>query len=70
MRVFSLVNKNNSAGSDWNKLGIEGSLSCILAVKMQRPESQEKCYYFKPSDELLNSVKKATYTYNRSKGQH
>ena len=69
-RVFSLVNKNKSAGSDMNQLDIEGSLSSILAVKMERPESQEKCYYFKPSDELLNSAKKATYTYNRSKGQN
>ena len=69
-RVFSLVNKNKSAGSDMNQLDIEGSLSSILAVKMERPESQEKCYYFKPSDELLNSAKKATYTYNRWKGQH
>ena len=69
-RVFSLANKNKSASSDRNKVDNEGSLSSILAVKMQRPEFQEKCYCFKPSDELLNSAKKATYTYNRSKGQH
>ena len=69
-RVFSLVNKNKSAGSDRNKLDIELSLSSILAVKMERPESQEKCYCFKSSDELLNSAKKATYTYNRPKGQY
>ena len=69
-RVFSLVNKNKSAGSDRNNLDNEGSLSSILAVKMQQPEFQEKCYCFKPSDELLNSAKKVTYTYNRSKGQH
>ena len=68
-RVFNLVN-NKFAGSDRNQLDIEGSLSSILAVKMERPESQEKCYCFKPSDELLNSAKKATYTYNRSKGQY
>ena len=69
-RVFSLVEKNKSAGSDRNRLDIEGSLLSILAVKMERPESQEKCYCFKPSDELLNSAKKATYAYNESKGQH
>ena len=69
-RVFSLVNNSKSAGSDRNRLDIEGSLSSILAVKMERPESQEKCYCFKPSDELLNSAKKATYAYNKSKGQH
>ena len=68
--VFSLVNKNKSAASNRNKLDMEGSLSSILAVKMERPESQEKCYCFKPSEELLISAKKATYTYHRSKGQH
>ena len=65
-RVFSFVNKNKSASSDRNRLDIEGSLSSILAVKAERPESQEKCYCFKPSDELLNSGKKATHTYNKS----
>ena len=69
-RVFSLVNKNKSAGSNRNRLDIEGSLSSILANTMERPESQEKCYCFKSSDEVLNSAKKATYTYNKSKGQH
>ena len=66
-RVFSLVNKNKSAGSDRNQLDIEGSLSSILAVKMERTESQEKCYCFKPFDELLNSARKATNTYSKSK---
>ena len=42
-RAFSLVNKNKSASIDRNKLDNEGSLSSILAVKMQQPESQEKC---------------------------
>ena len=69
-RVFSLVNKSKSAGSDRNRLDIEGSLSSIPAVKMERPESQEKYYCFKPSERLLNSAKKATYTYNESTGQH
>ena len=69
-RIFSLVSKNKSAGSDSNRLNIEGSLPSILAVQMERPESEEKRYCFKPSDELFNSAKKATYTYNKSKGQH
>ena len=69
-RVFSLVKKNKCAGSNRDQLDIEGSLSSILTVKMEQPKYQEKCYCFKPSDELLNSTKKATYTYNRSKGQH
>ena len=69
-RAFSLVNKNKSADRDRNKLDIEGSLSSILAVKMELPESQENCYCFKPSDELLNSTKEVTYTYYGSKRQH
>ena len=55
-RVFSLVDKNKSAGSDRNRLDIEGSLSSILAATMERPESQEICYCFKPSERLLNSA--------------
>ena len=65
-RIFSLVNKNKSAGNDRKKLDIEESLSPIL----EKNESQEKCYCFKPSGELWNSTKKATNTYNRSNGQH
>ena len=46
--VLSLVNKNKSAGSDRNRLDIEGLLCSILAVKMKRHEFQEKCYCFNP----------------------
>ena len=35
----SLMNKNNSVGSERNRLDIDGSLSNILAVKLDRPES-------------------------------
>ena len=49
-RVFSLVNKNKNEGLDRNRLDIEGSLSLILTVKPERPESKEKCY-------LCNSIK-------------
>ena len=41
-RVFSLVNKNKREGSARNRLDIEGSLSSILAVKLNRPESVSK----------------------------
>ena len=33
-RIFSLVNKNKSEGSDSKRLDIEGSLSSILSVKL------------------------------------
>ncbi len=43
-RVFSLVNKNKSEGSDRNRLDIERSLSSILAVKLDCPESFSNSY--------------------------
>ena len=64
-RVFSLVNKNKSEGSDRNRLSIEGSLSSILAVKLARPEIYEHCCYkYNPSKDLLSKAKKATNVYN------
>ena len=38
-RLFSLVNKNKNEGSGRNRLDIEGSLSSILTVNLERPES-------------------------------
>ena len=64
-RVYSLVNKNKRAGSERNRLDIDGSLSSILAVKLDKPESDFKCYEFKPSNELLLSAKTATRRYNK-----
>ncbi len=45
-RVLSLVNKNKREGSDRNRLDIEGSLSSILAVKLNKPELVQKCYEY------------------------
>ena len=64
-RLFSLVNKNKKDGADRSRLDIEGSLSSILTVKLDRPESESKCYNFLPSAELLHDSKKATNTYNK-----
>ena len=36
--LFSLVNKNKNESTDRNRLVIEGSLSSILTVKLERPE--------------------------------
>ena len=38
-RLFSLVNKNKNEGSDRNRFDIGGSLSSILTVNLERPES-------------------------------
>ena len=45
---------------------IKESLSAILAVKMDQPESFSKYYYFKPSQKLLKEAKKAATKYNDS----
>ena len=58
-KLFSLVNKNKNGSSDRNRLDIEGSLSSILTVKLERPESKGKCYLYK-NYELLRNAKKAT----------
>ena len=63
-RVYSLVNKNKPENSDRNRLNIEGSLSSILSVKLDAPESSTKCYNFKPSSKLSEKAKKATTQYN------
>ena len=41
------------------EIDIEGSLSSILTVKLERPESKGKCYLYK-NYELLRNAKKAT----------
>ena len=70
LRRYSVFSNSKSASSDRNQLDTEGSLSFIPAVKMELLESQEKCYCLKPRERLLNSAKKATCTYNKSKGQY
>ena len=65
-RVYSPVNKNKKAGSDRNKLDIEGSLSAVSAVKMDQPESFSKCCDFKSRQKLLKEAKKAATKYSDS----
>ena len=40
------------------------SLSAILAVKLDCPETKSKCYDFQPDKNLLEKAKKATVMYN------
>ena len=58
-RVYSLVNKKSKG-----RLDIDGSLSNILAVKLDRSESSFKCYNYIPSEVLMGKAKKATKEYN------
>ena len=57
-RVYALVNKNKSEGSDRYRLDIEGTLSSILAVKLDQPEAFSKCYEFAPNVKLISEAKK------------
>ena len=58
--LFSLVNKNKSMSSDRNRLNIEKSLSSILVVKLDRPESDSSYLDYDTNDKLLHAAKKAT----------
>ena len=43
-RFFSLAKSNKNKSLEKNRLDIEGSLSSLLTIKLERPESKEKCY--------------------------
>ena len=46
-------------------LGLGGTLSNILAMKLAHQEELTPCYKFRTSDDLLESSKKAASSYNR-----
>ena len=52
-RVYSLVNKNEQQGTEHNRFEIEVSLSSILAVKLDRPESKFACYNYQHDSSIL-----------------
>ena len=62
-RLFSIVRKNKTDSRPC--LGLDGTLSNILAMKLVYPEDMTPCYKFRPSDDLLESSKKAASSYNR-----
>ena len=66
-KVFSLVNKNKSNWSNRNWLDVEGSLSSILAVKLDWPESFSPWTEYDPDSHLPEAAKKATVIYNKRK---
>jgi hypothetical protein len=59
-RVFSLVRLNKTPYRSC--LGIDGTLSSILTVKMN---DIEPCYNYEPTQEMLEKSKKATWEYNK-----
>ena len=62
-RVYSLLNKNKREGSERNCLDVNNTLSSILAVKLDTPETTRPCYQMQPDDALIKSAKtQPTYT--------
>ena len=61
-RLFSIVRKNKTESRELMKL--EGTLSSLLAMKLQYPEQTVPCHMWSPTKELLNSFKKAATAYN------
>ena len=58
-RVYAFINKNKSEGSDRNRLYIEGTLSTILAVKLDQPKGFSKCYEFISDVKPMSEAKKS-----------
>ena len=63
-RVFSMIRLNKTPYRSC--LGLDGTLSSILTVKLHNPEP---CYKFEPSNEILRNSKKATWQYNQKHSQ-
>ena len=61
-RLFSIVRKNKTESRALMKL--EGTLSSLLAMKLQYLEQTVPCHMWSPTKELLDSSKKAATAYN------
>jgi hypothetical protein len=61
-RLFSMVRKNKTESRSSMKL--DGTLSNLLSMKLQYPETTTPCHKWNPDEELLKNSKKATKDYN------
>ena len=59
-RLFKEKNKTESRAS----MKLKGTLSSLLAMKLQYPEQTVPCHMWSPTKELLDSSKKAATAYN------
>ena len=59
-RLFKGKNKTESRAS----MKLKGTLSSLLAIKLQYPEQTVPCHMWSPTKELLDSSKKAATAYN------
>ena len=65
-RLLSVVNQNKNESSDRNRLDQDKTLSSVLAVKLDRPDtSSDLCYEFQPNNKLLGMAKIAVVNYNK-----
>ena len=62
-RLFSMVRKNKTDSR--SSLKLEGTLSNLLAMKLQYPEDTSPCFKFNPDENLISAAKKAAKEYNR-----
>ena len=63
-RVFSMIRKIKR--DDRGRMNLQGTLSSLLTVKMNMPETKEcPCYLFDPPTDVLQKSKKATSFYNK-----
>ena len=64
--LFCLANKSKNESSDRNRLAQDKTLSSILAVKFDCPDTSSALRYeFQPDKELLGMAKKAVVNYNK-----
>lgn len=61
-RVFSMVRKNKRDSR--SSLRIAGTLSNLVAMKLQYPEATVPCCKWNPDEALLSNSKKAAKAYN------
>ena len=61
-QLFSIVRKNKTESRA--SMRPEGTLSSLLAMKLQYPEQTVLCHKWSPTKELLDSSKKAATAYN------
>ena len=62
-RLFSMVRKNRTDSR--SSLKLKGTLSNLLAMKLQYPEDTSPCFKFNPDENLISAAKKAAKEYNR-----
>lgn len=62
-RLFSMVCKNKTDSR--SALRLDGTLSNLLAMKLQYPEATTPCFKWNPNKAFLSTSRKAATTYNQ-----